>query len=158
MSLDSQNIREMLESCFFLSLFVEELGWDNHSGILPISIGSRQLKVRAVAQKHGCTIYHLGDIDEDALSTYPLRRGVATEVAKISDDFLIAFTPTSKTWQVWQWVRREPDRALCIREHHLNNKRSFDEFALRLRNLSFLDEDQESLIIKSITKLPPRKF
>ncbi len=53
MTLSVSRIQHYLKSFKLEKLFIEELGWDRHSGKLPIEVDGTSYTLSAVAEKRG---------------------------------------------------------------------------------------------------------
>ncbi|HET89421.1 MAG TPA: hypothetical protein ENN99_01580, partial [Chloroflexi bacterium] len=57
MPIDQPRVRQHLAAFDFASLFVEELGWDHHRGVLPVQVSGEMYTLDAIAQKRGMAAY-----------------------------------------------------------------------------------------------------
>ncbi len=48
---------------------------------------------------------------------YGTRRKIEKQVAKSAHEHIIVYADAARTIQTWQWVKREPDKPNCCREH-----------------------------------------
>lgn len=55
--MNKTNARDLLSHFDFKALFLNELGWDNHDGSLPMKVGEDTLTLTAVAEKRGMAAY-----------------------------------------------------------------------------------------------------
>src|SRR5574337_817690 len=99
MSFDSDQVRRLLKTFNFKSLFIEHLGWDRHSDTIETTVNGQAYKLVAIAQKRGVVVFaHEGAIPDDLT-----RRKIDRFVAKSVHQHFIIFSDTQKSEQVWQW-------------------------------------------------------
>lgn len=111
MHFDSDQVRHLLKTFNFKSLFTEQLGWDHHSATIETVVNGQAYKLAAIAQKRGVVVFvHEGAIPDDQT-----RRKIDRAVAKSAHQHLIIFSDHGRAEQVWQWVRREPGNPLVFR-------------------------------------------
>ena len=53
MSIRIEQVRNALQHFDFSKLFIEELGWDHHSGSLDVQLDGLMYQLRAIAHKRG---------------------------------------------------------------------------------------------------------
>lgn len=59
MSVDRQWVRTYLQQFDFVSLFIEELGWDQVDlNMIPVGDGNMPYQAEAIAEKRGMVVYH----------------------------------------------------------------------------------------------------
>jgi len=58
MPLNTARARQLLREVNFRSLFMEELGWDRHSGTLDVTVQGLPVSLSAIAHKRGMVAYH----------------------------------------------------------------------------------------------------
>ena len=116
MPLDRPAARQRLQQFDFAGLFTQELGWDWHTATAPVSIADQDFTLQGIAHKRGFVVWHCPPSPGGKLPDSALRRRIEREATKQKYEHLIIFTDAKKTLQVWQWVRREPGKALRVRE------------------------------------------
>jgi hypothetical protein len=145
MPLSVARIRHSLQTFDFKSLFVQELGWEKHSGTLPITADGKTFSLQALAEKRGMQVFECPAPAADAFPDYALRRKIERQTAKLAHEHLIIFTDPARTVQTWQWVRREPGRPLACREHTFQKGQPGDSLIQKLQYLAFDLEEEERL-------------
>ena len=140
MHFDSDQVRHLLKTFNFKSLFIEQLGWDHHSDTIETVVNGQAYKLAAIAQKRGVVVFvHDGAIPDDQT-----RRKIDRFVAKSAHQHLIIFSDTGKAQQVWQWVRHEPSKPLVFRQHTFHSNQSGESLIQKLKAISFsLDEEEQ---------------
>src|SRR5947207_2709870 len=134
MPLDIARARELLREFNFRALFIDELGWDQHRASLEITVGDNLLTLSAFAQKRGMVAYHCPTTSRDEpFPEYSTRRKVEHQVAKTAHEHLIIFTDSSRTTQIWQWVKREPGKPTACREHTFHKSQPGDALLQKLQ-------------------------
>jgi hypothetical protein len=56
-SIQIDSARNALQRFDFKTLFVEELGWDHHSGSLDVQLDGLTYQLKAIAHKRGMAVY-----------------------------------------------------------------------------------------------------
>jgi hypothetical protein len=144
MSLDRQRARQYIKAFDFASLFIEELGWDRYSSTIQLRIDDMDFNLTAFAEKRGLVAYVCLS-SNGAIPVYSLRRKIEGQVAKSAFEHIIIYTDKAKTTQVWQWVRREPNKPAASREHTFNISQPGDALIQKLEAVVFSLEEEESL-------------
>lgn len=141
MHCDSDQVRHLLKTSNFKSLFVEQLGWDHHSATIEAVVNGQAYKLAAIAQKRGVVVFvHEGAIPDDQT-----RRKIDRIVAKSVHQHFIIFLDTGRTEQVWQWVRREPGKPLVFRQHTFHSNQSGESLIQKLKAITFSLKEEEDL-------------
>ena len=151
MSLDRKRVRQLLATGELQSIFIEELGWDRHSGPLEITAVARPVKLQALAQKRGMVVYHCPTSRGESLPDYTHRRKIEQQVAKSAHEHLIVFTDAGNETQVWQWVKREPGKPAACREHVFHRSQPGDALLQKLEAIAFTLEEEERLSLTDVT-------
>jgi hypothetical protein len=157
MSLNVARVRQCLQTFDFKTLFIQELGWDRHSGNLTIAVDGMTICLQAVAEKRGMQVFHYAAPPEGMLD-YTLRRKAERQTAKAAHEHIIIYTDSAQSVQTWQWVRREPGRPLACREHTLHRGQPGDALIQKLQALSFELADEESLSLVHVTRRARQAF
>lgn len=151
-------LRDHLSQFKFLPLFVNELGWDYHSGqplLIPVSQETYILKV--LAQKHGMVVYscqpnRLGEIPNAAT-----RCEIDQEVTKYTYEHLIVYSDAAQTRQIWQWVKRVRQQPV-FREYLFCNHDSRDFPLPMLELITFSLDEEVDLTLVEVTSRVKRAF
>ena len=151
MSLDRNRARQLLAKGEFQSIFIEELGWDQHSSPLEITAAAAPVRLQALAQKRGMVVYHCPPPSGEKLPDYPHRRKIEQQVAKSAHEHLIVFTDAGNETQVWQWVKREPGKPAACREHVFHRSQPGDALLQKLEAIAFTLEEEERLSLTDVT-------
>ncbi|MDF0651707.1 MAG: hypothetical protein P0121_09600 [Nitrospira sp.] len=140
MHFDSDQVRHLLKTFNFKSLFTEQLGWDHHSATIETVVNGQAYKLAAIAQKRGVVVF----IQEGAIPDDQTRRKIDRAVAKSAHQHLIIFSDHGRAEQVWQWVRREPGKPLVFRQHTFHSSQSGESLIQKLKAIAFsLDEEEQ---------------
>jgi hypothetical protein len=139
---DKQAIRKALNDFDFRNLFREYLGWEPLSADLPIDVAGRTISFTGVAEKRGFAVLQctLPDIPPHAE-----RRKIEHRVAKSHFEHLIIFVDEAHTKQVWQWVRREPNKPVQCREQRFEKGQSGELLLQKIEALKISLEDEEGI-------------
>lgn len=148
--MNHQRVRECLKAASFVTLFIEELGWDRCGSAAPIMIGDHRLV--PIAQKRGMVAYLCAAPTGGRLPGHTERRKIERSVAKLAHEHLIVFTDSSGATQVWQWVRREAGRPAACREHHFHVAQPGDALIQKLEAIAFTLEEEEQLTLVDVTR------
>jgi hypothetical protein len=150
MPLDRTRCRPLLQSFDFTGLFIEELGWDTHKATHEIPLPDRSVRLEAIAHKRGFVAWHCptakGSIFPDAAA----RRRIEREATKAAHEHLIVFTDSTKTRQIWQWVRREPGQPLRVREVECTVGQSGELILQKLDPLFVSFDEEESITLMEV--------
>ena len=152
MSLDRNRARQLLAKGELQSIFIEELGWDLHSGLLEITVVGASVRLQALAQKRGMVVYHCPPPSGESLPDYLHRRKIEQQVAKSAHEHLIVFTDAGNETQVWQWVKREPGKPTACREHVFHRSQTGDALLQKLEAIAFTLEEEEKLSLTDVTR------
>ncbi|MFB2771609.1 type IIL restriction-modification enzyme MmeI [Pelatocladus sp. BLCC-F211] len=157
MKINQKQVRNYLKNFDFLSLFIEELGWNN-ADIAPIflAVNNNDYNLEAIAQKCGMVVYHCqGNAN---IPDHATRRKIDKEITKYTREHLIIYTDSAQQEQVWQWVRREKNKPLASREQRFHINQSGDLLLQKLETLAFSLEEEESLTLPEVTGRARRAF
>ncbi|MCK5608666.1 SAM-dependent methyltransferase, partial [Candidatus Pacearchaeota archaeon] len=138
-------IKKYLKGFDFDSLFIEELGWDNHDSTLDVNIDGTIFELSAIAHKRGFVAYLCEISQKDTIPLYQLRRKIENKVVKSIREHVIIFTDSTKTRQIWQWVKREVGKPTACREHHYYSNQTGEAIAQKLHRITFTLEEEETL-------------
>ena len=147
MPLDIPRARQHLHNFDLIRVFIEELGWDRHTGVLEVLVDGQSFSLDAVAQKRGLAVYRCAGQIPD----YPTRRKIEKQVAKSVHEHLIIYTDGGKSTQIWQWVKRQTGKPTACREHWYNRNQSGDALLQKLQSIVFSLEEEEKLTIVDVT-------
>ncbi|GAG14608.1 unnamed protein product, partial [marine sediment metagenome] len=132
-------IKKHLKGFDFDSLFVEELGWDNHDSTLDVTIDGKTFRLSALAHKRGMVAY---SCDIESMPAYHLRRKIENKVSRAVREHLIIYLDSKKTCQIWQWVKREAGKPAACREHRFYVNQTGEALAQKISSLACeLDEE-----------------
>src|SRR5271165_980724 len=152
MALNISKIRQLLKNFDFTTLFIDELGWDNYSARLNVTLDGKSHHLIAVAQKRGMVAFHLPVVTEWCFPDYGIRCKIDRHVANSVHEHLIIFTDAGRTTQVWQWVKREAGKPLARREHTYHKSQPGDALIQKLRAIAFTIEEEESVTLLTVTE------
>jgi hypothetical protein len=157
MKINQKQARNYLKKFDFLSLFIEELGWNN-SDIAPIflAVNNHDYNLEAIAEKCGMIVYHCQD--NATIPDHATRRKIDKEITKYTREHLIIYTDSAQQEQVWQWVRREKNKPLASREQRFNINQSGDLLLQKLETLAFSLAEEESLTLPEVTGRARKAF
>ena len=145
MQINLRETRQYLKDSKFETLFIEELGWDNHTQTLNITIDETEYILTAIAEKCGMVIFHCSAIDEGHIPERKTREKIQRQVAKSSHENLIVYTDAEKTTHIWQWAGREHGRPITRREYRYDHKQSGELLIQKLRAIAFTLEEEDRL-------------
>jgi len=148
MQIDSQQVQKYLKQFEFKPLFVKELGWDNcKDQPLQFPIEGNTYTLTALVEKRGMVVYYCS---LDSIPDYTTRRQIEKQVAKYKHEHLIIYVDTTKTEQVWQWVKREIGKPIACREHRFHKSQSGNALIQKLEAIAFSLEEEESLTLGEV--------
>src|SRR5262249_35689513 len=144
--------RHYLQTFDWENLFIEEMGWDRHSGELAISAGGETFKLRALAQKRGVQIFECSPDAAGNVPGYATRRKIEKLVTKSAHEHLIIFVDAAHQTQVWQWVSRQGGQPDACREYTFHpGHQSGDLLVQRFASITFPLSAEEGLDLTGVT-------
>ena len=147
-----QEIRQYLKEFKFEDLFIDELGWDNHTETLNASIDETEYVLTAIAEKRGMVVYECPQTtSQESIPIYATRRKIQKQVARSTHENLVIYTDAEKTTQIWQWVKREQGKPDACREHRYEIWQSGDSLIQKLQNIAISFEEEELLTLFDVT-------
>ncbi len=151
MTLSVSRIQHYLKSFKLEKLFIEELGWDHHSGKLPIEVDGTSFTLSAIAEKRGVQIFTCSQDVGGKIPDYATRRKIEKQVTKSAYEHLIIFIDDAKSMQIWQWVSRQPGLRAAPREHHyLPAHHSGESLIQKLTSITFSLSEEEGLTLTAV--------
>jgi len=151
MAFDINSIRQKLKTFDLQKLFIEELGWDYHTATLEIQVESEIYLLNAIAQKRGMVVFLCSMQNNQALPTYPLIKRIETQVTKSVHEHIIIYIDYDKTYQIWQWVKREMGKPTACKKHTYHCSQPGDALIQKLTKLAFSLDEEEKLTIIDVT-------
>ena len=146
MQADIGQLRPYLQSFDFRSLLVEGLGWNHYEAeSIQIPLEGHEYTLEPVAEKASFVVYVCGADADGLVPSYPIRRRIERQVAKLTFEHMIIFVDAEHTLQVWQWVRRESGKPEACREQQYRSGQQGDPLLQRLQTIAFSLEEEESL-------------
>src|SRR5207248_1120349 len=144
MNIDAGRARQFIKSFDFKNLFVEELGWDRHKAqALDIPVDGRSYRLNAVAQKRGLVVYVCEPDNDGSIPDYTTQRKIEKAAAAVAYEHIIIYVDARRTKQVWQWVKREPNKPDACRQHTYYRRQPGDSLIQKLQILAIAIEDEE---------------
>lgn len=138
MPIDRERARQCLIAFDFKRLFLDQLGWDKHAGVLERVVDGRPYRFQAVSQKRGVVA-----LVADSIPEYSIRVKLDKLVAKDHFEHLIIFADQARGRQVWQWMRRESGKPNAIRAYGYSVGQSGELLLQKLEHLVVtLDEEE----------------
>ena len=151
MQVDIGQLRPYLQSFDFRSLFVEGLGWNHYEAeSVQIPLEGHAYTLEPVAEKASFVVYVCGADADGSVPSYPIRRKIERQVAKLTFEHMIIFVDAKHTLQVWQWVRRESGKPEACREQQYHSGQQGDPLLQRLQTIAFSLEEEESLGVAKV--------
>lgn len=150
MSVSLQRIKNYIHKCDFRNLFIDELGWDQHSLELPVAVDGRDFQLHAVAQKRGFQVFecHVDDGAEFPLSA--MRNRIARQTARSAHEHLIIFTNDDRSVQVWQRPDRIKGSQLKFFQHEYRDGQPGESLAQKVREFAVSLDEEESLTLVDV--------
>lgn len=151
MPVDTASLRRRLKEFDFNELFIEDLGWDRHRA-RPVSVevnGSAHT-LHALAEKRGMVVFGCDPDSDGKIPDHASRRKIERQIAKIAHEHIIIFTDAALTTQIWQWVKREPNRPVACREHPFHKSQTGEALAQKLQDIAFTLDEEETITIAQV--------
>jgi hypothetical protein len=151
MTVSVSRIQHYLKSFKLGKLFIEELGWDRHSGKLLIEVDGTSYTLSAIAEKRGVQIFTCSPSAGGITPDYATRRKIEKQVTKSAYEHLIIFIENDNSMQIWQWVSRQPGLRAAYREHHYHPKYHIGESLVqKLMSITFALSEEEGLTLTGV--------
>ena len=148
MALDAALVRGHLREFDLIGLF-NELGWDQFSQHLPISVSDEPFDLRGVAEKRGVQIFECRTTD---LPDYATRKKIEQKVKDYAFEHLIIFTDTAQTTQIWQWVARQTGQRTAYREHTYHKGYADEALIQKLNGIVFYLNEEEGITLDEVNR------
>ena len=153
MQINLRETRQYLRESEFEDLFIDELGWDNHTDTLHVTVDETDYALTAIAEKRGMVVFECPTPEVDgSLPDYATRRKIQKQVAKSSHENFIIYTNAEKTTQIWQWVKRQQGKPDACREHRYDSRQSGDSLIQKLQTIAFSLDEEEELTLFGVTE------
>jgi hypothetical protein len=156
--LDTSRAREYVKSFNFTKLFIEELGWDRHTNRLDVPVDGQVFNLTGVAQKKGMVAFSCEPRADGQIPDHATRRKIERQVSKSVHEHLILYLDKDRTTQIWQWVKREPEKPTACREHTYHRSQSGDALVQKLQAIAFSLAEEEILTIIDVTRRARKAF
>src|SRR6266566_3880871 len=151
MTLSIPRVRHYLQQWELEKLFIEELGWDRHSGQLAVQVDGQTYILRAFAEKRGVQVFTCQPDAIGKMPEYATRRKIETQVTKSAYEHLIIFVDATRTTQIWQWVARQPGQPTAYREYYYYAQhQSGDALIQKLEAITFPLNEEEGLTLTGV--------
>ena len=148
--LDTARARRYLQDFDLHTLFIEEMGWDQHRQELIVPVDGQEFRLQAVAHKRGLVAFRCDPDADGRIPPYALRRKIETQAAKSVNQHLIVYADASQTQQVWQWVKREAGRPTAAREQTFYRNQTGEALIQKLQAVAFSLEEEERLTLVDV--------
>lgn len=152
MSVDKNKLKKYIQDFNFKNIFLEELGWDRLT-IQPIyvKVDNETYKLVPVAQKRGFQVFESSPNQNGEIPNHATRTKIDRELTKSAFEHIIIFTNKEKTSQKWQWIKREQNKPLALREENYIKSQSGERLIQKIANLFISFEEEEKLLIGHVT-------
>lgn len=150
-----EDCRRWLKTFNFKDLFIEGLGWDNHSlnKSIPIDNEGNVVQLSAIAQKRGLVAF-----SSDTIPDAKVRLKINRQLTKLHREHFVIYTNQKAGKQVWYWVRHERGKPLSAREHHYDIKQSGDALIQKLNLIKVSIEDEEKIDLTEMERKTRKAF
>ena len=143
MQIDRQEISQYLKESEFENLF-NELGWNNHTQTLNVTVDETEYTLTAITQKCGMVFFECPTARTDGhIPERKTREKIQRQVAKSSYENLIIYTDAEKTTQIWQFADRGRGGPITRREYRYDHRQSGELLIQKLRAIAFTLEEEE---------------
>ena len=151
MPLDVILTRQHLKAFNFISLFIEELGWDHHTTQLDVTVDGESFPLTSIARKRGFIVFLCSPSEKGFIPDYPTRRKIERQIAKSFYEHLIIFPDRDRSTQLWQWVKREIGKPAQCREHTYFLNQPGDSLIQKLQGILFTLDEEEAVTHPDVT-------
>lgn len=141
----------------FRALF-NELGWDNFTNDLPITIDEEIFELEGIAEKKGFVILHCPPTNNGKIPLSRVRKLIEARVAKQYFEHLIIYTNQTESHQIWQIALKEENKPKQVRDISWYSHQHTDVLFQRLKNLLFTLDEEEHITIVDVKKRVSENF
>ena len=99
--MNKKKFSDYIKSFDFRRLFID-LGWDNYSNEIPISVEDEVFKLSGIVEKRGFVIVLCHSADNGGIPLHATRRKIENLFSKLHQEHLIIYENKGKTKQIWQ--------------------------------------------------------
>src|SRR5712691_10833816 len=99
MTLSIPRVRHYLQQWELEKLFIEELGWDRHSGQLAVQVDGQTYALRAFAEKRGVQVFVCQPDTTGQIPDRSIRGKIEKQVTRSAYEHLIIFVNAARTTQ-----------------------------------------------------------
>ena len=150
--------RKLLHQFNFKTLFLDELGWDDHDESLTLAVGDKTVTLDAIAAKRGMGAYLCTMPRQGCSYDYSTRRKIEAELTKRVREHLIIYIDSDRTFQIWQWVKRETGKPIACREHTFTANQFGEALLQKIGVLEVKIEEEEQLTLFGVTDRARQAF
>ncbi|MBW2570721.1 MAG: hypothetical protein JRE47_15520 [Deltaproteobacteria bacterium] len=136
----------------FKGLFID-LGWNNYSGQLPVTVDENTFEIQGIVEKRGFVIVLCPPSASGNIPLSKTRKKIEHVFSRFHQEHLIIYGDAAKTKQVWQFVVQEPDKPRKTREIQYSKEQDPEILYQRARGLLFtLDEEENITLVDVIAR------
>ena len=158
MSFSAQAIKSFLKKGEIRKLFIEGLGWDGGKSTKDCKVDDATYGLKEVAVKAGFKVW-LCEMPGQKLPSREETKAVHRQLVKESYEHIIIFSSKDSKSQAWLWVRREANKPISYKHHHLNVAQDGESLTQKLRALYIaFEEEEEGVDIVDVTKRAKKAF
>ena len=159
MQINVQQTRQYLKQFDFQGLFVNELGWDNHTQSLNAEVGENEYTLTAVAEKRGMVVFECQtNTTEGVIPDSQTRHKIQREVAKSVHENFVIYTDAEKTTQIWQCARREHGKPTACPEYRYHIIQPGDSLIQKLDAIAVSFEEEGEITLFGVTSRVQASF
>jgi len=151
MDFNTANAKACLGQFAFAKLFVDELGWDQHSADLSVSMAGTTFRLKAAAQKRGMVAWVCEAQAGQQIPDRVARKKIEHQVARTTLEHLIIFTDAKRAEQIWCWARRETGKPVSVPEHFWYAASGNRGFMQKLEAIAFSLAEEDTLSLVDVT-------
>lgn len=133
----------------FKGLFID-LGWDNYSGKIPITVDEFCFEIKGIVEKRGFVIALCPASDNGEIPLSKTRKKIEHNFRKSHQEHLIVYADKAKTKQIWQFVVQEPDKPKKTREIQFSIDQDSEILFQRARGLLFTLDEEENITLVDV--------
>lgn len=148
-TINKQRFTQLIKSASFKELF-NELGWDNLSLSVPVSLDDGKFTLSAVAEKRGFVIFVCSPDANGKIPLSSMRKKIDQRITKLYYEHLIIYTDKENFQQIWQLVLRESDKPIVVRETPYFQSQHPELLFQKLRGLLFNLADEDKITIADV--------
>jgi Eco57I restriction-modification methylase len=155
----ASRLSALLRNKTFVSLFIEELGWDRmRTPPTPIEVETHTLILNGIAEKRGFSVLEVHVPKEANIEDKKFRALVEREALKLFHEHILILIDEKNSSQCWMWTKRETGKSPKIREVVFKIGSSNQALYEKLKSIAISFEEEQDLTIGHVRRKVQQNF